>query len=101
MPPGTIVRVHVRARDVAIALKPPSSVSTQNMLSARVVEISCESGAFAEVKLDVDGIPLLARITRRSAHELGLAPGLAVFALIKGVALDRHSLGLPRGANRR
>jgi molybdate transport system ATP-binding protein len=98
MPPGTLVRVHVRARDVALALQPPSGVGIQNVLSARVIEVSEEPGPFAEIKLDIGGAPLLARITRRSAHDLALAPGAPVFALIKGVALDRHSLGLPPGA---
>jgi molybdate transport system ATP-binding protein len=47
------------------------------------------------VRLDVNGAPLLARITKRSVHDLGLACGRVVFALIKSIALDRHSLGLP------
>ncbi|MGH8503284.1 MAG: molybdenum ABC transporter ATP-binding protein [Gammaproteobacteria bacterium] len=98
---GATVRVHIRARDVAIALRRPTDVSIQNVLRARVAEISPESGPFAEIRLDVGGAPLLARVTRRAAHELGLAPGREVFALIKSVALDRHSLGLPPGARDR
>jgi molybdate transport system ATP-binding protein len=99
--PGAIVRVHIRARDVVIATRSPTGTSTRNVLAGRISEISQEAGPFAEVKLDIGETPLLARITRRSAHELGLVPGLAVFALIKAVALDRHSLGLPPGAARR
>ena len=37
--------------------------------------------------------PLLARVTRRSAEALALAPGRPVFAVIKTVAIDRRSLG--------
>jgi molybdate transport system ATP-binding protein len=33
------------------------------------------------------GVPLVARLTRRSAHALGLAPGLALWAQVKTVAL--------------
>jgi len=39
------------------------------------------------VRLDAGGTPLLARITRRSADQLGLAPGLPLWAQIKAVAL--------------
>ena len=39
------------------------------------------------VKLDVTGEPLLARITKRSADNLGIRPGLALRAQIKAVAL--------------
>ena len=46
-----------------------------------------------DLQLDI-GVKLWARITARSAHELGLAPGREVFALVKSVAIDRHSLGL-------
>ena len=35
----------------------------------------------------------LAHITRKSASELGLQPGLPVFALIKAVSIDRRSVG--------
>jgi molybdate transport system ATP-binding protein len=94
LPSGAAVRVHVRARDVAIAVERPSGLSVQNVLAGKLVEISREPGAFAEVKLDVGGTPLLARVTRRAADELRLIPGMQVFALIKSVALDRHSLGL-------
>ena len=36
---------------------------------------------------DAGGARLLARITQRSVHALGIAPGRAVFAQVKGVAL--------------
>ena len=37
--------------------------------------------------LDAGGTRLLARVTRKSAQTLQLAPGKAVFAQVKGVAL--------------
>lgn len=43
--------------------------------------------AFPVVKLDVCGVPLVARITRRSAAKLQLQPGMKVWAQIKAVAL--------------
>jgi molybdate transport system ATP-binding protein len=39
------------------------------------------------VALDAGGARLLARVTRKSADALQLAPGKAVFAQVKGVAL--------------
>ena len=42
---------------------------------------------------------LLARITRRSQETFGLAPGRAVFTLIRTVAIDRRSLGQDAAAD--
>lgn len=39
------------------------------------------------VALEAGGCPLLARITQRSADALQLAPGMALYAQIKGVAI--------------
>ena len=39
------------------------------------------------MSLALGGTPLLARITRKSAAALALAPGQRVFAQIKGVAV--------------
>lgn len=39
------------------------------------------------VKLQTDGVILLARLTRRSAEQLGLAPGREVYLQIKAVAV--------------
>ena len=36
---------------------------------------------------------IVARITRKSVDKLGLAPGKRVYALVKSVAIDRHSVG--------
>ena len=46
-----------------------------------------------DVRLDVGGSPLVARVTRRSADRLQLVKGQTVYALIKAVALDRASVG--------
>jgi molybdate transport system ATP-binding protein len=39
------------------------------------------------VRLDISCTPLLARITRKSAHDLALSPGKPVYAQVKAVAL--------------
>jgi molybdate transport system ATP-binding protein len=90
---GEQVRIRVRARDVSIALARPAGLSIRNVLSGTVVELGEENGASLDVRLDLGGTALLARITRKSAAELGLRPGLPVFALIKSVSIDRRSVG--------
>jgi molybdate transport system ATP-binding protein len=90
---GERVRVRVRARDVSIALTRPSGLSIRNVLGGTVVAIGTDEGPSVDVQLDLGGTPLIARITRKSAVELGLRPGLPVFALIKSVSIDRRSVG--------
>jgi molybdate transport system ATP-binding protein len=91
--PGEAVRVRVRARDVSIALARPAGLSIRNVLAGTVSEVGAEEGPSLDVSLDLGGTPLIARITRKSAAELGLRPGLPVFALIKSVSIDRRSVG--------
>jgi molybdate transport system ATP-binding protein len=90
---GERVRVRVRARDVSIALMRPSGVSIRNVLPGSVVALGEEEGPSLDVQIDLGGTALIARITRKSVFELGLRPGLAVFALVKSVSIDRRSVG--------
>jgi molybdate transport system ATP-binding protein len=85
---GETVRVRVRARDVAIALEPPRASSIRNAIRAEVAAVESEEGFYAEVLLRVCGQHLRARISRKSAAELGLEPGQHVYALIKSVAVQ-------------
>jgi molybdate transport system ATP-binding protein len=90
---GETLRIRVRARDVSLALSRPAGLSIRNVLAGTVVELGEQNGASLDVRLDVGGTALLARITRKSADELGLRPGLPVFALVKSVSIDRRSVG--------
>ena len=91
--------MRVRARDVSIALTPPHGISILNVFPGRILEMAETGTAQMDVLIDIaasgsaDPCPLWARITRRSAADLNLEPGLIVHALIKAVAIDRHSLG--------
>lgn len=89
---GALVRVRIRTADVSIATRPPTDISVQNVLSARIDEISDEPGASATLRLDAAGTCIMARITRKSVQELDLAPGRAVYALIKSAAIDGRDL---------
>jgi len=91
--PGEPVRARIRARDVSIALQRPSGVSLQNILPAVVDAIGDEFGAIVDVQLRIGRETLTARVTRKAVRELGLAPGMAVFAMVKAVSIDRRSVG--------
>lgn len=97
-PLGATIRVHVRARDVMIAVQPPQGLSALNVLPGRVTEIGGDGGPIVEVRLDCGGAALLARVTRQSVHSLGLIPGKTCYAVIKSIAFDRRSLGLAGAA---
>ena len=84
---GHRMRLRIHARDVSLALERHSDSSILNILPARVVEIVDENPAQVAVRLDAGGVPLLARITRKSSALLGLEPGMAVYAQVKSVAL--------------
>ena len=85
---GHSVRVRILARDVSIVLAPVESTSILNTLHAHVVSQGDDAHpALALVKLQVNGSAILARVTRRSADHLGLAPGMPVCIQIKAVAL--------------
>jgi molybdate transport system ATP-binding protein len=92
-PVGTPLRLRIRARDVALSLERPRAISIQNVLPATVVDLGEEQGAQIDVRLDLGGAALWARVTARARRELELEPGKAVFALVKSAALDRHALG--------
>jgi len=93
--PGETLRVRIRARDVALALEEPQRISVLNVFPGTVAEIAAD-GALADVVVDI-GARLWARITARSLHDLKLAPGSKVFALVKAVAIDRRAMGLSGG----
>ena len=84
---GEPIRLRVQARDVSLALAAPGDTSILNILPATVVALSEDSPGQLMVALDAGPTRLLARVTQRSAQALALAPGQAVFAQIKGIAI--------------
>ncbi|MEW6118907.1 MAG: molybdenum ABC transporter ATP-binding protein [Pseudomonadota bacterium] len=88
LPLGHRARVRILARDVSLARTPHSGTSILNTLPAVVVDSVADAhGALTLVKLRVGESPLLARLTRRSAHALEIAPGQLLYVQIKAVAL--------------
>jgi molybdate transport system ATP-binding protein len=90
---GERLRVRIRARDVSLALTAPRDASFLNVLSGFVAQIGEAKGAGVDVAVRVGAATIVARITRKSVDALALAPGKPVVALVKSVALDRHSVG--------
>jgi len=91
LPVGAALRVRIRARDVMIALEPPTGLSALNVLPGTVAEIGRTDGPIVEMRLDCAGEALIARLTRRSVETLGLVPGRPVYAVIKSIAFDHHA----------
>jgi molybdate transport system ATP-binding protein len=88
LPLGHHARVRILARDVSLARTPHPGTSILNTLPAVVVDsVEDAHPALALVKLRVGESPLLARLTRRSAHALEIAPGQLLYVQIKAVAL--------------
>jgi len=56
-------------------------------VAVRITALQPDGPGQVMVALDAAGTPLLARITQRSAHHLGLAVGQALLAQVKGVAV--------------
>ncbi len=94
-PPGTRLRVRLRARDVAVAIEEPRGLSTQNILPVTLAAIA-EAGEPGEVFLRLAAGPtaLLARVTRDSVARLALRPGMPLWALVKAVTFDHRVTGL-------
>lgn len=85
---GHRVRVRIQASDVSLATQPQEHSSILNLLSGRVDALANdEHPGLALVRVRVGESNLVARLTKRSASALGIAPGLPVWVQVKSVAL--------------
>ena len=81
MEAGSRVRVGVRAGDILLAIEPPRGLSARNVLQGRV--LSLERRGF-EMEAVVDsGRRFRVELTPRAVESLGIAPGRAVWLVIK------------------
>ena len=82
------MRLRVLARDLSIATQEPRQTSIQNVLSAQVLEWTADAHpSQVLVRLQCGTEVLIARITARAMHNLGLQQGQAVWLQVKSVAL--------------
>lgn len=94
-PVGSPVRVRLPARDVLVATQMPVGLSARNVLPGRITALS-PFGEAVMVEIACGEVSVAARLTRASARDLGLVPGLAVYAIVKSVALDPAGVGTGR-----
>lgn len=92
-PPGSEVRVRIAAHDVILSRTRPEGLSALNILPGVVVEVRQGEGPGALVSLDTAAGRVLARVTRRSALALGLAPGVGAHAVVKSVSVAPSDIG--------
>jgi molybdate transport system ATP-binding protein len=87
-PLGHAVRVRILARDVSIALNRVADTSILNCLSATVDKLASDDHpALMLLRLKIGDSTVIARLTQRSASDLGLTLGDRVWVQIKAVAL--------------
>jgi len=90
--PGTGVRVRIMAHEVILARARPEGLSAQNILAGIITNIVEGTGPGVIVHIQVSGTEILARITRRAAAQLHLAPGDEVHAIIKSMSVARDHI---------
>lgn len=86
-PPGSLLRIRIDAADISLVMTPPERSSIRNILPATVRE--CVTvGDQTEVRLEIDHHTLWARVSPWARDELGLVPGMALYAQIKSVSIN-------------
>ncbi len=91
--PGRTLRVRIAAQDVILSTARPEGLSALNILSGTIADLHEGKGPGTLVRIRLGQQDLLARITRRSARAMGLAPGQACHAVIKTVSVAQTDIG--------
>ncbi|WP_370282995.1 molybdenum ABC transporter ATP-binding protein [Pseudooceanicola sp.] len=90
---GQRLRVRIEAQDVILSRHRPEGLSALNILPAVVVALKQGEGPGVIAQLRAGEDVILARLTRRSAEALDLAPGRSCHAIVKSVAVARGDIG--------
>lgn len=89
--PGTALRLRIPAQEVILARVRPEGLSALNILAGTVESLEPDGGTGLVVALNAGGARVRARITRRAAAMLDLAPGIPCHAIIKAMATEEAS----------
>jgi molybdate transport system ATP-binding protein len=89
---GAKMRVQLLARDLIVATQPPQHLSVRNSLAGRITAVVSDEHDSDLIAIDVGGTLVMARVTKAATRELGLAAGLAVWALVKTASLRPHPI---------
>jgi len=84
--PGTVLHLALEAADVLLAAEFSGRISARNAFAVRVHSIEERAGERL-VQLDAEGGRLVASVTPGAAHELEIAPGVRLTAIVKAAAL--------------
>lgn len=88
--PGDPIRLRVRARDVALAIRKPEGLSIRNILPGTLATITVDaSTGFVDATVATRGARIRARLTLAAAEDLNLAEGMPVYVLVKSVTFER------------
>lgn len=90
---GADLRIRIAAQDVILSRQRPQGLSALNVLPATVTAIHQGEGPGVAVALRSGSDILLARVTRRSAHALELAPGAECYVVMKAVGVAPEDVG--------
>ncbi len=88
---GDTLRLRIQSKDVSLSLSKQEDSSILNRLSAFIDDLCVDpkDASMVLVRLLIGEVPIMARVTALSAHNLSLAKGKSVIAQIKSVALLR------------
>ncbi|HSG87672.1 MAG TPA: molybdenum ABC transporter ATP-binding protein [Pseudomonadales bacterium] len=86
---GATLRISIRAQDITLLTQAPTGASANNIIEGRVVRVRDAGASWADVELRCGEQLLVARITRRSAHRLLLAPEQGLWAMVKATTIRR------------
>ncbi len=90
---GSHIRIRIAAHDVMLSRGAPQGLSALNILPGTVEALHEGEGPGAMASIATPAGRILARITRRSAAALDLAPGVACHAILKTVAVAPEDVG--------
>jgi molybdate transport system ATP-binding protein len=88
---GAKLRMQLLARDLIIAAEAPRRLSVRNSLPGIIKTVTDDADNSDLVGIDIGGAIITARVTKAATRDLGLVPGLNVWALVKAVSLRSHS----------
>ena len=97
-PLGTRLRMRILAHEVILSRARPVGLSAQNILPATVRSVVPSDGPAVTLHLALGPDEILARITRRAAADLNLAPGDGVHVILKAMSVARDHIagvGIP------
>lgn len=88
--PEHAVRIRILAKDVSLSLSNHDDTSIVNRIPVTVMDIKSDNDrAMSLVRLKMGRDFLVAKMTQKSVHHLGLKVGINVWAQVKSVALVR------------